>query len=283
MTQVSPSSLPRAASLARAFEPFACLWKNRELVFQLTRREVAGRYRGSMLGILWSFVNPVLMLAVYTFVFSVVFKARWTEGGDQSQIGFAVTLFAGLIVFGIFSECVNRAPQLIVSQPNYVKKVVFPLEVLPWVSLLAALFHAAISLVILIALLLMTEHRIHLSAILLPVILLPLVLGTMGLGWFLSSLGVFLRDIGQIVGVATTALLFLTPIFFPVSALPPRLQVLSKLNPLALPIEQARDALIFGRPLEWTEYGLSLVVSLMVFYLGHWWFERTRRGFADVI
>jgi lipopolysaccharide transport system permease protein len=236
-----------------------------------------------MLGILWSFVNPVLMLAVYTFVFSVVFKARWTEGGDQSQIGFAVTLFAGLIVFGIFSECVNRAPQLIVSQPNYVKKVVFPLEILPWVSLLAALFHAAISLVILIALLLMTEHRIHLSAILLPVILLPLVLGTMGLGWFLSSLGVFLRDIGQIVGVATTALLFLTPIFFPVSALPPRLQVLSKLNPLALPIEQARDALIFGRPLEWTAYGLSLVVSLVVLYLGYWWFEKTRRGFADVI
>lgn len=283
MTPASPSSPPRAASLAWAFEPFACLWKHRELVFQLTRREVAGRYRGSMLGILWSLVNPVLMLAVYTFVFSVVFKARWTEGGDQSQISFAVTLFAGLIVFGIFSECVNRAPQLIVSQPNYVKKVVFPLEILPWVSLLAALFHAAISLVILLALLLVTKHSIHISTILLPVILLPLVLWTMGLGWFLSSLGVFLRDIGQIVSVATTALLFLTPVFFPVSALPPKLQLFSRLNPLALPVEQARAAVIFGRPLAWDALVISLFVSLLALYFGYWWFQRTRRGFADVI
>ncbi len=252
-------------------------------MFQLTRREVAGRYRGSMLGILWSLVNPVLMLAVYTFVFSVVFKTRWTEGGDQSQISFAVTLFAGLIVFGIFSECVNRAPQLIVSQPNYVKKVVFPLEILPWVSLLAALFHAAISLVILLALLLVTKHSIHVSTILLPAILLPLVLWTMGLGWFLSSLGVFLRDIGQIVGVATTALLFLTPVFFPVSALPPKLQLFSRLNPLALPVEQARAAVIFGRPLAWDALVISLFVSLLALYFGYWWFQRTRRGFADVI
>jgi lipopolysaccharide transport system permease protein len=283
MTPASPSGPPRAAGLARTLEPFVSLWKHRELVFQLTRREVAGRYRGSMLGLLWSFVNPVLMLAVYTFVFSVVFKARWTEGGDQSQISFAVTLFAGLIVFNIFSECVNRAPQLIVSQPNYVKKVVFPLEILPWVSLLAALFHAAISLVILLTLLLLTKHNIHVSAIFLPLILLPLVLWTMGLGWFLSSLGVFLRDIGQIVGVATTALLFLTPIFFPVSALPPRLQVLSKLNPLALPVEQARAAIIFGRPLAWDALVVSLLVSLVALYLGYWWFQKTRRGFADVI
>jgi lipopolysaccharide transport system permease protein len=236
-----------------------------------------------MLGILWSFVNPVLMLAVYTFVFSVVFKARWTEGGDQSQIGFAVTLFAGLIVFGIFSECVNRAPQLIVNQPNYVKKVVFPLEILPWVSLAAALFHAAISLAVLSALLLVTGHGMHVSTVLLPVILLPLVFWTMGLGWLLSSLGVFLRDIGQIVSVATTALLFLTPVFFPASVLPPRLQVLTKLNPLALPVEHARDALIFGRPISWAAYGVSLVISLAVLYAGYWWFGKTRRGFADVI
>lgn len=283
MTPASPSNPPRAASLARAFEPFACLWKHRELVFQLTRREVAGRYRGSMLGILWSFINPVLMLAVYTFVFSVVFKARWTEGDNQSQIGFAVTLFAGLIVFGIFSECTNRAPQLIVNQPNYVKKVVFPLEILPWVSLLAALFHAAISFMILAALLLVTDHGIHISAILLPVVLLPLVFLTMGLGWFLSSLGVFLRDIGQIVNAATTALLFLTPVFFPVSALPPKLQAASKLNPLALPVEQARDAVIFGRPIDWSPFVVSLSVSLVVLYLGYWWFQKTRRGFADVI
>ena len=283
MTPASTSSHSRATGLTRVFGPFSCLRRHRELVFQLARREVAGRYQGSMLGILWSFVNPILMLAVYTFVFSVVFKSRWTEGGDQGQLSFAVTLFAGLIVFGIFSECVNRAPQLIVNHPNYVKKVVFPLEILPWVSLLAALFHAAISLVVLLALLLVTKHSIHASAILLPVIIVPLVFWTMGLGWFLSSLGVFLRDIGQIVGVATMALLFLTPVFFPLSALPPRLQALSKLNPLALPIQQARDAVIFGRPVDWGAYAVSLVVSAAVLYGGFWWFERTRRGFADVI
>jgi lipopolysaccharide transport system permease protein len=282
MNDVATSTSGAPAS-ARRWGPFRCLLANRDLVTQLVRREVAGRYRGSMLGILWSLVNPMLMLAVYTFVFAVVFKARWTDEAAGGNVSFAATLFVGLIVFGIFSECVVRAPNLVVSQPNYVKKVVFPLEVLPWVSMFAALFHAAISVVVLLVLLLMTLGGIPPTALLLPLVALPVVLWTMGLSWLLSSLGVFLRDIGQIVSAVTTTLLFLTPIFFPASALPPLIQRVSHLNPLLLPVEQARATVIFGHMIDWSAYLVSLMVSIAAMYAGYWWFMRTRRAFADVV
>jgi lipopolysaccharide transport system permease protein len=266
-----------------AIGPFTSLLRNRGLVIQLARREVAGRYRGSMLGLFWSFVNPVLMLVVYTFVFSVVFKSRWAEGDDPSQLGFAVTLFAGLIVFGIFAECATRAPQLVVSQPNYVKKVVFPLEVLPWVAMLAALFHAAISFLILILLLLFSRGSLPSTTLLLPLVVAPLVFWTMGLSWFLSALGVFLRDIGQVVGIAVTALMFLSPLFFPASALPERFGFLVAVNPVAFPIESARAVLVFGRAPSWEGLLGYTLLGVAVMWLGFSWFQRSRRAFADVI
>ena len=156
------------------------MWRSRDLVWQMTKREVIGRYRGSVLGLLWSFFNPILMLTIYTFVFSVVFKARWGSGGE-SRFEFALILFAGLIVFNLFAECVNRAPSLIVGNVNYVKKVVFPLEILPLVTMGAALFHCAISLGVLIVFYGLLSGSLPWTIVFAPVVVTPLLLVTLGL------------------------------------------------------------------------------------------------------
>lgn len=258
------------------------LWHNRALIAQLTRREVLGRYQGSVMGLLWSFLNPVFMLAVYTFVFSVVFKARWS-GGSDSKAEFALILFTGMIVFNLFSECVNRAPSLIVYNVNYVKKVVFPLEILPFVAFCAAAFHLIVSVLVWTVFYVVFFGMPHLTVVLLPAILLPLAMFTLGISWVLASLGVYLRDVGQIVGVMTTALLFLSPIFYPVTALPENIQTLLHLNPLTAVIEQTRQALVWGRVPEMRLWSLSLVASVAIAWLGYAWFQKTRKGFADVL
>jgi len=257
-------------------------WRHRELIRVLVVREVAGRYRGSMLGILWSFFNPVFMLAVYTFVFSVVFRARWA-GGSESKAEFALVLFAGLLVFNLFSECIGRAPGLIVGNVNYVKKVVFPLEILPWVSFGAALFHTFVSLMVWGLFHLLIFGLPHASLVLLPLLLLPLGLLTMGFSWFLAGLGVYLRDTAQVIGVLTSVLMFLTPIFYPASALPERYRTLLFLNPLAFIVEQARNLLFFGKNLDWAPYGLLTACAFLAAWLGFAWFQKVRKGFADVI
>ncbi len=261
---------------------FTSPWQNRALVKALIKREIVGRYRGSVMGILWSFIHPVLMLSVYTFVFSVVFKARWNTGSD-SKVEFALVLFAGLLVFGLFSECINRAPSLILSNVNYVKKVVFPLEILPWIALSSAFFHMIISLIVWLIFYTVFFGFPHLTALLFPIILIPLVLFTMGLSWFLSSLGVYLRDVSQIVSVIMTTLMFVSPIFFPVSALPPAYQPLLMFNPLTPVIEMSRDALIWGKAPNWIFFGSYFIATLLVAYLGFAWFQKTRKGFADVL
>jgi lipopolysaccharide transport system permease protein len=222
------------------------------------------------------------MLTVYTFVFSVVFKARWSGGGD-SKTEFALILFAGLMVFNLFAECVNRAPSLILSNVNYVKKVVFPLEILPAVSFGAALFHTAISFGVWLLFFLLFFGLPPVTALLLPIVIFPLAALTLGLSWFLASLGVYLRDVGQFIGIATTALLFLSPIFYPVSGLPQKYQTLLLLNPLTLVIEQVRDILIWGKTPDWIFFGGSLAASAMIAWLGFAWFQKTRKGFADVL
>jgi lipopolysaccharide transport system permease protein len=261
---------------------FSSFWIHRRLILQMTMREVIGRYRGSIMGILWSLLNPMLMLAVYTFVFSVVFQARWGEG-ENSKIEFAVILFVGMIIHGLFAECANRAPGLILSNVNYVKKVVFPLEILPWVAMGTALFHAVVSVGVLLAAFALIHHGIHWTSALLPMLLLPLVMFTMGVSWLLASLGVFLRDVGHTTGIITTVMLFLSPVFFPVSALPEVYQPLMLANPLTFIIEQARDILIWGKPLKWIGLGVYLVASLLVAWAGLYLFQKMRKGFADVL
>ncbi len=258
------------------------LWHNRSLIRLLVVREVAGRYRGSILGILWSFFNPVFMLAVYTFVFSVVFKARWGTN-DESRAEFALILFAGLLVFNLFSECVNRAPALILANINYVKKVVFPLEILPWVAFGAALFHALVSLAVWLLFSFWVFGVPPVTLLFFPLVLVALGLLVMGVSWFLAALGVFLRDVAQLVGVMTTILLFLTPIFYPVSAIPERYRFFLHLNPLTFIVEQSRDLLIFGSGLAWGRLGLLTAFAFLVAWLGFAWFQKTRKGFADVL
>lgn len=257
-------------------------WRNRGLIWALTKREVLGRYRGSVMGILWSFFNPLLMLAVYTFVFSTVFQARWA-GGSDSKTEFALLLFAGMLVFGIFSECVNRAPVLVLSNPNYVKKVVFPLEILPIVSLGAALFHSLVSLLVWVLFYLAAFGVPKSGILMLPIALFPFTVFVLGLSWFLAALGVYLRDISQFVGVVVMALMFLSPIFYPLSALPEGYREAVALSPITAAVDQARDLMFWGKPLVWGAWTVYLIISLFVGWLGFAWFQQTRRGFADVI
>ena len=256
----------------------------RYLIIQMTKREISNRYRGSALGLAWSFINPMLMLAVYTFVFSVVFKARWGDGAVQeSRIDFAITLFAGLIVFNSFAEIMNRAPTLILGNVNFVKKVIFPLEILPLVSIGAVLFQTFVSLLVLMVAQLIFKSHIPFTVVYLPAILLPLLLLGLGVSWFLSALTVYIRDIGQITTVITTVLMFMSAVFFPISALPEKYQSVMRLNPLAAIISESRKALIYGQPPDWALLALMLVFSLCVAAGGYWWFQKARKGFADVL
>jgi lipopolysaccharide transport system permease protein len=257
--------------------------QHHRLILQMSWREIASRYKGSLLGLTWSFINPLLMLAVYTFVFSVVFKARWGIGTDESKTQFAVVLFAGLIVHGLFAEVLNRAPAIILGNVNFVKKVVFPLEILPVVSLMTALFQAVISLCVLMVAFILFNGYLHWTIILTPLVLFPLVLLTIGFAWILASIGVFLRDIGQLITILTTILLFLAPVFYPITALPERFQMWLMINPLTFIIEQAREVIIWGNLPNWSGLGIYTAAASLVAWLGFIWFQKTRKGFADVL
>lgn len=258
------------------------IWRNRELIYQFTKREVISRYRGSYLGILWSFLNPFLMLIIYTFVFSVVFKARWGSGtGTKTE--YALILFSGIITFNLFAEVVTRSPSLILSNVNYVKKVVFPLEILPVVTVGSALVNAGISILILLSGLMVLLGVFHWTIIFLPIVLLPLVLFSLGLSWFLASLGVFLRDVGHIIGVVVQALMFLSPVFYPVSAIPVALQPIFYVNPISYVVEDMRRIMVWGQLPNWEWLILGTGISLTVTFLGLTWFQKTRGGFADVL
>ncbi|MBM5784426.1 MAG: ABC transporter permease [Cyanobacteria bacterium K_DeepCast_35m_m1_288] len=253
------------------------------MLWRLTQREVAGRYRGSVLGWSWSLLNPLLMLAVYTFVFSTVFKARWPDLQQAGPLGFAINLFAGLIVFNLFAECIGKGPTLIVSQPSYVTKVVFPLELLAATSVGAASFHAATSLVVLGLFELLAMGSIPLTALWLPLVWLPLLLGCLALGWLLSALGVYLRDLPQLVGVGLSVLMFLSAIFYPVTALPERWQPLLLANPLVLVIEQTRRILISASSPSPLYLLIGIPTGLLLCEWSYRLFGKARRGFADVI
>jgi lipopolysaccharide transport system permease protein len=274
---------PHRPAAAGPIEMFASLWRNRQLIRQLTWREVLGRYRGSLMGLAWSFFNPLLMLTVYTFVFSVVFKARWGAGEPTSRMQFALVLFVGVIVHGVISEGINKAPGLILGNASYVKRVVFPLEILPWVVVGSAIFHAAISLVILLLAQVLFDGGVPATALWLPLVLLPIVPMTMGLTWLLAATGVFIRDIAQLTGIITTVLMFMAPVFYPISALPEQYRKWLYLNPITYIIEQARAVLFSSLSPDWVGLSLYSAIALIVAGGGFWWFQMTRKGFADVV
>ncbi|MDD5410227.1 MAG: ABC transporter permease [Methylobacter sp.] len=281
----SPASInPHAAQPTSLLAMGKSLWRNRQLIVQMTKREVVGRYKGSAMGLAWSFFNPVFMLVVYTFVFSEIFKSRWDGiGGEDSKMQFAVVLFVGMIVLSLFSEVLNRAPGLILSNVNYVKKVVFPLDILPVIAMGAALFHNFISLGVLLAAFVLFNGYLHWTVIFIPFVLLPLVILTLGLSWMLASLGVFLRDVGQTIGIITSVLMFLSPVFYPVAAVPERVRPFIMANPLTFIIEQAREVLIWGHLPNWMGLGGYTLAATAIAWAGYAWFQITRKGFADVL
>lgn len=277
---------PGGESVIGFFNPVlivAHLWKYRDLIRQLTWREVVGRYKGSFIGLGWSFIQPLIMLFVYTFVFSVIFKARWGVESDEGKAAFALALFMGLITFSIFSEVANSAPSLVLGNANYVKKVVFPLEILPFVRLLSALINAVFSLGVLFVGILIFNHFIHWTALLLPLIWLPMMMFTLGCGYFLASLGVFVRDMGAVIGVLTTMLFFLTPIFYPISAVPEPFRIFCRVNPIAIFVEDARRVVLWGLFPDWPWFFFGMVLSVAVLIIGFVWFMKSKKAFADVI
>ncbi len=259
------------------------LWQYRDLIRQLTWRDVMGRYKGSFVGLGWSFIHPLLMLCVYTFVFSVIFKARWGVNPDETRASFALALFMGLITFGIFSEVINSAPGLVLANVNYVKKVVFPLEILVTVKFLSTLINALFSLIVLLIGMVFVQGIIHWTIIMLPLIWLPIAMFTLGCGYFLASLGVFIRDISATVSILTTMLFFLTPIFYPINAVPEKFQFILRLNPISIFVEDSRKAVLWGLFPDWNWFIGGLIFSLLIWILGFIWFMKSKRAFADVI
>lgn len=262
---------------------FASIIEHRDLIQRLAAREFGQRFRGSTLGLGWAVLTPLLTAAIFTFVFSSIFQARWGVAGPSGPFDFAVIFLAGLAVHTIFAESLNRAPILVVGNAGYVTKVVFPLEILPVVSLVSALANAAIWLAVVMLGNLIFNGVIQLTSLLLPLVLLPYLIFIVALGLLVAACGVFIRDLSQVVGLLVTASMFLTPIFYPIQAVPPRFQTLMWLNPLTFVVEQVRAVLIFGR---WPDFGglaLYSIAALAFLAVAFWVFQRLRPGFADVL
>lgn len=256
--------------------------QHKALLKQLIRRDIQQRFRGSWLGLGWALITPMAMLAVYTFVFRTVLNARW-PGAEDSNTEFALQIFSGLMIFSLFSEIVSRAPLLVVSQPNMVKKVIFPLEVLPWVSAASSFFYTIASLVVLLLAVAVVREGVAVSFLAIPVVLLAFLPLLLGFSWLLAALGVYLRDISHIVGLILTPMLFLSPVFYPVTALPVIVQDLMLLNPLTVIIEAFRACLLDGR---WPDFYILAAygaTGVVVAWFGAWCFDKTRKGFADVL
>jgi lipopolysaccharide transport system permease protein len=262
--------------------PYQSLFRHGRLILELCKRDISGRYRGSMGGVFWSFVIPLLMLAIYSFVFGYIFRSRWQVAG-QATTHFTVVLFVGLIISNFFSECANRAPTLVTSNPNYVKKVIFPLETLTWVAVGSALFHAAISTIALLVAMWLTSTPLAWTAVGFPLLLLLFLPMVAGITWLLSAVGVYFRDAQQIVGVMTMALVFLSPIFYSREALPEQYRWMLSINPLTFIVESSRGMILWSQVPTLQSVLAYAAVSLSVAWMGWVAFQTTRKGFADVL
>ena len=256
---------------------------NRSLLWQFVKRSVSARYKGSVLGLFWSFVHPMMMLCVYTFVFSVVFKSRWGIDTGGGRGAFAIIMFCGLALFNIFSEAVNLNCGIVVGNPNMVKKVIFPLEILPLSQTIASFAVGMVWFLLLFLGTVFVFGKISFTMLLLPLILFPLFLFTLGVSFFVSSLSVYVRDTPYLVGVLLQILFFMTPIFYPIAAIPERFRWPLRLNPLTLLIEEARKVFLYGELPDWRFLGAAFLISLLVLHLGFLWFHKTKKGFADVL
>lgn len=299
MADVTPGAAPAATtlhthaphSIAWHFNParmLRLLWQHRDLTVLLAKREVETRYKAHTLGLLWAVVTPLLLLATYTFVFAVIFKARWSADDAQQTTGgmglFALNVFAGLLVFGVFREIVARAPGLVIGNRAYVKRIVFPLESLTVADLLVALFTFTINAAVwLLGWVVITGSPPHPQALLLPLLMLPVCLAALGIGWFLSALGTFIRDLQNVVELALTVLLFLTPIFYSLDAVPAPYDALVRANPIAEVIEAVRAAALRGQWPDAARLAVATGISALIALFGFGVFSKARRAFADVL
>ena len=252
------------------------------LVREMAQREVLGRYRGASFGLLWSLISPFLLLCIYTFAFGSVMGGRW-PGVNTGDASFAIILFSGLIVHAFFAECITRAPTLVLSNPNFVKRVLFPLEILPWPMVLSALFHTLMNVAVFVVLRLMMDGAFNWTIVLLPLVLLPLITLALGVSWFLASLSVYFRDIVQVTSLAAMALLFLSSAIIPLSAVPETYKWVFYANPLTFIIDQSRSVMLWGEMPDWSGLALYNAVAILVALAGRKWFLATRKGFADVL
>jgi lipopolysaccharide transport system permease protein len=281
-THRANASIPLRQILA-PWEIASHLLKHKDLIHQFTKRDVQGRYRGTHLGIVLSLLRPLFMLVVFTGVFGYIFGGTFGQHANESKLDYALALFCGLVLFNFAAECFSRAPTLVLANPNYVTRVVFPLEILPVSVVGAGLAHLGISLIPLFFGMLFVHGSIPLTALYLPLILVPLVLLALGVTWFLASLGVFIRDIDSIVPVAVTVLMYASAIFYPINKVPPSFRPFLQFNPIAVIIDQARNVALWGIPLDWVQYTATLVASAVLMVGGYAFFMRTKRGFADVM
>lgn len=276
--------LTKVIDLGNPFHILQNIWHHRYLIEQMIRRDLSQRYKGSFLGIIWSIINPLIMLLIYTFVFSVVFKSRWRPDVENVPMGeFALTLFAGLIPFNLFSEVVNRSPGIVVGYPNYVKKVVFPLEILSIVIAGTAFINSLISLGVLLVASLVLLGTIPTTIFFLPLLYIPLILLSTGLSWFLSSWGVYIRDVGQIVSVVTQVLFFMTPIFYSLDSVPEQFQAVLQINPLSMIVTSFRQVLLWAEMFPLKEWAIWTGIGTLIAIFGYIWFMGTKKGFADVL
>lgn len=283
ITRTLSSHPPSVADLINPVGMIRGLYFSRDLIRQFIWREVMGRYKGTYFGVIWSIVNPLMMLFVYSLVFGVILKARFGTEPGQGQLHFVLNLFCGLLLYEVFSGCVSRASTLIVANTNYVKRVVFPLEILPVTVLGANMVNAAMGFAILIPAVVLYNSQLSLTMCLFPLVLIPLCSLTLGLSWLLASLGAFVRDIGQPVAVMIQLLFFISPIIYPLSASPEALRLLMRINPLTTIMEDARNTLLLGKSPEWAWWAVVTALSMVFMQLGYVWFMKSKRAFADVI
>lgn len=268
--------------ISEIFKPFSLFFLNRGLIISMAKKDVIGRYKGSVLGIFWSFFTPLFMLGLYTFFFRFVFQAKWPDVGDTTS-DYAVMLFAGLVVHAMAADMIGRSAGSIIGNANLVTKVVFPIAVLPWITLLSSLFHMLISMIVLVLFFLISGGTLQWTLLLLPIVLVPFIILFMGVGWFFAALGVYLRDIEQIMGTLITFLLFTSTVFFSLDHAPSAIKPLLLLNPITQIINDLRNILVYGFLPDFKSLGIYSLVSIVIFYSGFSFFNKVKKGFADVL
>lgn len=267
----------------RIFSPVSDLWRNRDLLWQFTVRNIELRHKGSYLGFIWSVLSPLLLLALYVYIFGYIFKGSFEEGPTETPLDYALGLFTGLAILQMMAEVIAVSPMIFVAQPNFVKKVVFPLEILPAASVGSSIFHFLISTVLVAVGVATVGPGLSWSALWLPVILLPVILIALGLSWLISSLGVFFRDIGQVTPVLIPMLMYSSAVFFPAKIITGFAWSILRFNPLLHATGLSRDALLWHHPMNFRELGYLYVSGIATLWLGYFAFRKMQPAFADVL